>query len=113
MAKPLVKSWKITSHPSVSQQGLKLCPAHGETEAQSLSPPKVRGLCSDATSVTSTGFSPHGCGSLPCALFPVRGVCIHLGLKTTLTAGMDPSAAFPGRVTQGPDHLHVLLLEEL
>lgn len=96
MVKPLVKSWKITSHSSVPQQGLKLCPARGETEARSLAFPKVKGLYSDAPSATSTGFSPNGCGSLPCALFPVRGVCIQLGLETR--AGSPQYAASVGIV---------------
>lgn len=55
-----------------------------------------KGTLQDAPSVTNTGFSPSGCGSLPCALFPVRGVCIHPGLEIGPFAGLDPRAAFPG-----------------
>lgn len=44
MAKPQVKSWKITSHPFGPQCQSKLGPASGETEAQSLTFPEMKSL---------------------------------------------------------------------
>lgn len=104
MAKPPVKSWKITSHASVSQQGLKLCPACGETEAQGLTFPKVGGLCSDAPSVTSTGFSLSGCGSLP------RQRSLHPPWAGNQPDCWDGSQCCVRWQSQGLLHLDVLLL---
>lgn len=53
MAKPQVKSWKITSRRFGPQCQSKLGPVSGETEAQNLTFPEVKRLPrSDTTFVT-------------------------------------------------------------